>query len=96
MIDHDKFRAQILRSLQDEFGDDVEINDEQTIRKSYGWIVFYNSKEFLRSGDPMMALISNAPLLCTWDGNRYPLPMNCSVAEGLELLEAEHELARGE
>lgn len=95
MIDPKEFRTQILRSIQNEFGDDVEIDDDQTIEKSYGWIVFYNSKEFLRTGDPMTALMSNTPLLCTWDGEQYALPMHCSVAEGIEQLEVRHQLLGG-
>jgi len=87
-----EFRAQILQQLREEFGDDVEINDVQTIEKDYGWIVFYNSKEFLRTGDPMTALMSNAPLLCTWEGGRYPLALNCSVAEAIGQLEVKHQL----
>jgi len=92
MVKQSEFRAQILRSIQDVFGEDVDINDDQTIEKSYGWVVFYNSKEFLRTGDPMTALMSNAPWLCTWEGDRYPLPMNCSVAEAIDELEAKLRL----
>ena len=93
MQNKNEFRLYILRSLQTEFGDDIDINDNQTIEKSYGWIVFYNSKEFLRTGDPMVALMSNAPILCTWEGAVYPLPMHCTVSEAVAILESQYGLS---
>jgi hypothetical protein len=36
---------------------------EQTIDKSYGWIFFYNSKCYLKTGNPLEALGGNGPLV---------------------------------
>ena len=89
----DDFRGYVLQSLRSEFGDNVEIVDEKTIEKPYGWIVFYNTKEYLVSGDPDDALMSNAPTLFTWDRRIIPLAMHCSVNDAILLLESRLELA---
>src|SRR5262249_17907008 len=40
---------------------------QQTIEKPYGWIFFYQDRDYLRSRDPSIALRNNAPLIF----NRY-------------------------
>lgn len=37
--------------------------DEQTIEKEWGWVFFYNSINFLESGDSIDALAGNAPYI---------------------------------
>ncbi|MCO6046971.1 YrhB family protein [Aeoliella sp. ICT_H6.2] len=95
-MDPEEFRQAILQKIRLEFGEDVDIDDQKTIHKDYGWIVFYNTKAFLASGDLMVALMSNAPWLCTWDGECYSLPLHCSVAEGVRILEKELGLTLSE
>lgn len=37
--------------------------EDETIYEDFGWIFFYNSKEFVETGDMSYALGGNAPLL---------------------------------
>jgi hypothetical protein len=92
-MDEALFRSKIVSSIREEFGEDVDLVDEQTIKKAYGWIVFYNTRDFIETGDPMVGLMSNAPLLCLWDGRMWPLAMHCTVQEAIRGLEAELSLA---
>jgi hypothetical protein len=82
----------ILGALQDKFGNDVDIVDKNTIKKEYGWAVFYNTQAFIDTGDPMVGLMSNNPILCLWDGRMLPLAMNCTVEEAIRKLESEMSL----
>ena len=45
--------------------DDEEwvIVDDYTIEKPWGWVFFYNSREFVSTGDPQYQLIGNAPYI---------------------------------
>ena len=91
-MDEKAFRGAVLRALQGKFGNDVDIVDKQTIKKQYGWVVFYNTQEFIDTGDPMVGLMSNNPVLCLWDGRMMPLAMHCSVEEAIRDLESEMSL----
>lgn len=44
-------------------GVSIGIDEEHTIEKSYGWVFFYNSKEYLDGGDMKKALAGNAPII---------------------------------
>lgn len=39
------------------------VDDEQTIDKEWGWVFFYNSSEYLKSGNMDDALMGNAPFI---------------------------------
>jgi len=39
------------------------ILDQYTIEKSWGWVFFYNSREYVSTGDPQYQLIGNAPYI---------------------------------
>ena len=39
------------------------IRDELTITEDFGWVFFYQSKEYLETGDPLNSLLGNAPLI---------------------------------
>ena len=38
------------------------ILDESTMEREWGWVFFFNSMEFLETGDVMQSLCGNAPL----------------------------------
>lgn len=42
---------------------------EETIEKPYGWIFFYNSKQFLEKHDFDYAIAGNAPILVDRNGS---------------------------
>lgn len=60
-------RALALRELETlldaDLRDEVIILDEFTMEKPYGWVFFYNTREFVRSGNPFVGLAGNAPLI---------------------------------
>lgn len=39
------------------------IVDNEIIERDFGWVFFYNSKEFLETGNLSFALVGNAPLI---------------------------------
>lgn len=41
----------------------LEIIDEFTIEADFGWVFFWQSRQYSRSGDPGDQLVGNAPLL---------------------------------
>jgi hypothetical protein len=44
---------------------DVEfvIVDDATLERSFGWVFFWNSREFVETGDIQHALLGNAPFI---------------------------------
>jgi hypothetical protein len=42
---------------------DVVIVDSMTVERDFGWVFFYNSREFLETGDSRKALYGNLPIL---------------------------------
>lgn len=59
-----------IQSIEKEVGEPLGINDRHTeeLEKDSGWIFFYNSKEFLESGDELDSLAGNGPLLVLTSG----------------------------
>ena len=50
------------------------IQDEQTIERDFGWVFFYQSKEFIASGDARDQLPTNAPIIVDReDGSTHQL-----------------------
>lgn len=41
----------------------VSLKLDSTIEKPYGWVFFYNTKEFLETGNRLAALGGNAPIM---------------------------------
>jgi hypothetical protein len=41
----------------------LEVVDEQTIEKEWGWVFFYNTSEYLKSGKLNEGLLGNAPYI---------------------------------
>lgn len=44
-------------------GEGVQVLKDQVLKKPYGWIFFYQSSAFLKSGDYNDALAGNAPII---------------------------------
>jgi hypothetical protein len=49
-------------------GDGVAIQFDATIEKPYGWVFFYNSKEWIETHDAQHMLLGNAPIIVGIDG----------------------------
>lgn len=72
-------RALIENYLKTKFPtQELAIRDEHTIEFDGGWMFFYNSAAFVRTGDRKHTLFGNAPLIVsrggrvTVTGTRYP------------------------
>ncbi len=46
-----------------DLGLDLVLQPEKTMETDVGWVFFYNSRQFVETGDEKHALIGNAPLL---------------------------------
>jgi hypothetical protein len=58
-----KIAIAYLDSMTRRSGCEIAIIDGATIEKSYGWIFFYDSKQYLESGNFSDRLVGNAPIV---------------------------------
>lgn len=66
MISLDEARiiaSNYLTSMERAGSVDLALMDDQTLEKDFGWIFFYNAKDFIKSGDYRDLLVGNAPLI---------------------------------
>jgi hypothetical protein len=57
-----------VRELARDAGDDFAIAPAETVQREEGWLFFYNSRDFVETGDPLSALAGNGPILVTTSG----------------------------
>ena len=93
-MNYEEAKNCVLAELEMEFGEGIQLMDDQIIEKPYGWF-FYNTKEFIETGNPEVALMSNTPFVFTQEGKKYLLRMSCSVSEAVNEIERNHFLSRG-
>ncbi len=68
------------------------ILDKETIERDFGWVFFYQSQEFLDSGDERDQLAGNAPIIVDRrDGSTH----TTGTAEPVETYIAAYEKSRG-
>ena len=81
MLTKTEARALIEKQII-ELGADVEwmILDDQTLEYDWGWAFFYQSREFVETGEPSAMLAGNAPYLVNREteevvltGTAYPV-----------------------
>jgi hypothetical protein len=65
------------------------IVDELTQEHDFGWVFFYDSKEYIESGDFLYALAGNAPLVVLRDGSVRTTGTSRPLAEYLNEIETE-------
>ena len=59
------------RKLRD--ATDLVVREDRTLEKPFGWIVFWDSRTFVETGDPRLAAIGNGPLIIDRvDGSVHP------------------------
>lgn len=54
--------------------DNFAIMDDKTVETHSGWMFFYNTQEFIDTGDPTCALAGNGPILVQRSGEIIELP----------------------
>ena len=61
----DQAKDLVARTIQDPSvcRHDAVVLDRYTIEKPWGWVFFYNSREFAETGDTMTQLVGNAPYI---------------------------------
>lgn len=82
-------RDAILSYFMDSgFNENIVIVDSLTVEKPYGWIFFYNTKEYLETGDFLYALLGNGPLVIERKtGKIVALPSASSPEESIQQYE---------
>jgi hypothetical protein len=55
-------------------GDQFEILPDSTMDIQQGWVFFFNTADFVRTGAPASALAGNGPILITREGTVVELP----------------------
>jgi len=75
-----------VRELGAAASDEFEILHAETLETEQGWVFFYNSAEFVRTGNPSSALAGNGPILVLRDGRVAVLPTSMSWQEAVTQL----------
>ena len=71
---------------------ELAILDSETIEKEYGWVFFYDTKEYLMTGDILDTLVGNAPYIV----NKYTGEIiETGTANPIEDYIAEYEARSG-
>ena len=65
-------------------GGTFELLPEATMDVGRGWLFFYNSSEFVRSGNPSDQLAGNGPVFVMRDGRVHRLPSWVSWEQALK------------
>ena len=52
-----------IATMAVDLGLELVLQPERTIETDVGWVFFYESRDFVDTGDPRTSLIGNAPLL---------------------------------
>jgi hypothetical protein len=80
----------LARARIDELAESVEstfeLLSESTVEIRQGWIFFYNSAEFVKSGDMLDALAGNGPILVTREGVIHELPSAIPWEDAVKLI----------
>ena len=69
-----RLASEKLRELALECGLDLAFIEDRTQKVDTGWVFFYNTREFVSTGDPTAALAGNGPIFVTNDGTVHLLP----------------------
>lgn len=89
-----QFAHTYLSSLSEDLEpDSVVIIDSATIERAFGWVFFYQSRDYMESGSASDCLAGNAPLIVDrLTGNVVPT----GTAHPIEHYLAEYEASRGQ
>jgi hypothetical protein len=73
----------MVSKLQQSTGVELAVNDSRTIETDAGWVFFYNSREFLRTGNPISGLVGNGPIFVDRQGRAQTLPSSVPWQEAI-------------
>lgn len=75
---------QHVDAVSEQAGTECMVIDDMTAAIPEGWVFFYNSAEYLRTGDLIAALAGNGPLFVRTSGQVHILPTYSSWEEGVK------------
>jgi hypothetical protein len=78
--------AERVCEIEQEAGCKLELLDLSTVQVKQGWVFFYNSSDFIRTGNTSDALAGNGPLFVALDGRLTELPSSKPWQRALEEL----------
>ena len=76
----------------DPYAPKLVVVPEFTQERPWGWVVFYNSKEYLETKDPKDVVVGNAPFLVDRESGEM---MITGTSDPLETYIAEYEQQKG-
>lgn len=75
-----------LNQIEGESGIALTFLEENTLSFEYGWVFFYQSKEFVETQNPGMMIGGNAPILVDkYDGNVFFTGTRKDIEEYIEI-----------
>jgi Immunity protein 35 len=74
---------EIVRSLERSTGVELALSESKTVEIEAGWVFFYNSREFLRTGNPISGLAGNGPIFVDRQGHVQTLPSSVPWQEAI-------------
>jgi len=66
--------------------DEFTILLEKTQNVEQGWVFFFNSSDFVQTGNPLSKLAGNGPILVSHSGEVHELPSSIPWEDALKLL----------
>ena len=87
--------------LSSSLGRRVVLLEGKTQRAPCGWVFVFNTEEHVRTGNPLLGLAGNGPLLVDMAKRevvelRSSVPLKEAVAEYMEALGARHQVEQGD
>lgn len=70
----EELAEEMVAALGAACGDEFSLIYEKTIEVAEGWVFFYNSREFIETGDFISALAGNGPIFVDRSGAIRQLP----------------------
>jgi hypothetical protein len=74
MYEAEALACELIAVLGAASHDDFALLREKTVATDDGWVFFYNSREFIETGDPISALAGNGPIFVSKNGEVRQLP----------------------
>ena len=73
--------------------DDIAFIDERIQCKRYGWVLIYNHRKYVETGDILYAFGGNGPIVVMHDGTLHSLGTAQTIEGNIAQFEREHGLS---
>ena len=75
-----------VNQLAQAAGDEFLIRVEKTQNVGQGWVFFFNTSDFVKTGNPVSRLAGNGPIFVTNNGLVHDLPSSLPWEDALNLV----------